>query len=150
MADVVSKEVRSRMMSGIRSKNTKPELAIRSGLHGLGFRFVLHDGRLAGTPDIVLPRHRAAIFVHGCFWHGHDCSLFKWPATRQEFWQAKIHRNKRVDAAAKDAILTSGWRCAVVWECALKGSRKRGLEAVLRTCADWIQSDRRQLELRER
>jgi DNA mismatch endonuclease (patch repair protein) len=150
MADVVSQEKRSRMMSGIRSKHTKPELLIRKGLHGLGFRFVLHDRRLAGTPDIVLPRYNAAIFVHGCFWHGHDCSLFKWPETRPEFWRPKIERNKRLDAEAEEAILASGWKCAVVWECALRGARKLGLHAVLQICAQWIQSDVARLELRER
>lgn len=136
-------------MSGIRSKNTKPELVIRRGLHALGFRFVLHDDRLAGTPDIVLPKHRAVILVHGCFWHGHGCSLFKWPATRQEFWRTKIERNKHLDAAAEEAILAAGWRCAVVWECALKGTRKLGLDAVLKRCAQWIDSDEPRLELRE-
>jgi DNA mismatch endonuclease (patch repair protein) len=149
MADIVSKEARSRMMSGIRSKNTKPELVIRKGLHALGFRFVLHDRRLAGTPDIVLPKYRAAIFVHGCFWHGHDCSLFRWPATRQEFWRPKIERNKRLDEAAESAILVAGWRCAVIWECALRGTQKLGLDAVLKCCAQWIQSDEPGLQLRE-
>ena len=80
MADIVAPEVRSRMMSGIRSKNTGPELAVRRGLHKLGFRFRIHDKRLEGSPDIVLPKWRAVIFVHGCFWHGHDCHLFRLPS----------------------------------------------------------------------
>lgn len=149
MADIVPPEIRSRMMASIRGKNTQPERLIRRGLHALGFRFLLHDKRMPGKPDIVLPKYAAVIFVHGCFWHGHDCSLFKWPATRQEFWQPKIERNKHLDAAAEEAILAARWRCAVVWECALRGSRKLGLDAVLRRCADWIQSDEARLELRE-
>lgn len=150
MADVVTPAVRSRMMSGIRSKNTKPELVLRKRLHALGFRFRIHDGRLPGKPDIVLPRYRAAIFVHGCFWHGHDCSLFKWPSTRKEFWQSKIQRNQQLDSAAETNLLEAGWRCALVWECALKGTRKLGLASVLEECAEWIKSDQYRLELRER
>lgn len=86
MADIVSSATRSRMMSGIRGRNTKPEIVIRSLLHRLGFRFRLHVRELPGNPDIVLPRHHAVVFVHGCFWHGHDCPLFKWPETRPDFW----------------------------------------------------------------
>jgi DNA mismatch endonuclease, patch repair protein len=150
MVDVVSTAVRSRMMSGIRSKNTKPEMALRQGLHALGFRFRLHDKRLPGTPDIVLPRYRAAIFVHGCFWHGHGCSLFKWPSTRVDFWRSKILRNKRLDDAAGAALLEAGWRCGVVWECALRGSRKLGLPVVLEESSRWIISNDLQLTLCER
>ena len=93
MADVVDRKTRSRMMSGIRGKNTRPELLIRKGLHARGFRFRLHDKRLPGKPDLVLPKYSAVIFVHGCFWHGHDCHLFKWPQSRREFWRKKITRN---------------------------------------------------------
>lgn len=149
MVDVVSAAVRSRMMSGIRSKNTKPEMALRRGLHALGFRFRLHDRRLPGKPDIVLPRYRAAIFVHGCFWHGHNCSLFKWPSTRIEFWEPKILRNRRLDSAAEVSLIGAGWRCGVVWECALKGRRKVGLPCVLERCAEWLRSGSEQLEIRE-
>lgn len=89
MSDKVSSEVRKRMMSNIRSKNTKPELILRKGLHQLGFRFRLHHRQLPGKPDMVFPKYRAVIFDHGCFWHGHQCHLFKWPATREEFWYQK-------------------------------------------------------------
>jgi DNA mismatch endonuclease, patch repair protein len=147
MADIVSREVRSRMMSGIKGKNTKPELLIRKGLHRLGFRFRLHDKSLPGKPDIVLPRHRAVVFVHGCFWHGHDCHLFKWPATRMRFWQSKILRNKQLDLMAETSLLAAGWRCAVVWECALKGRHKLSLPLVIERCADWIRSGSNRLEL---
>jgi DNA mismatch endonuclease (patch repair protein) len=136
------------MMSGIRGTNTKPELLLRKGLHARGFRFRLHDRALPGKPDIVLPRYRAVIFAHGCFWHGHDCHLFKWPSTRPEFWQAKIDRNRAVDARAEAALAEAGWRRAIVWECALKGRTCLLPEDVISTCADWLKSDRQRLEIR--
>jgi len=148
MVDIVTAEVRSRMMSGIRGSNTKPELLLRKGLHALGFRFRLHDRSLPGKPDIVLPRYKAVIFAHGCFWHGHDCHLFKWPSTRPEFWQAKIARNRAVDERTEAALSEAGWRQAIVWECALKGKTRLPLEEVLLACAEWLKSDRPRLEIR--
>lgn len=137
MADVVDPATRSRMMSGIRGKNTKPELLIRTALHRHGFRYRLHCG-LPGKPDICLPRYRAVIFVHGCFWHGHNCHLFKWPATRPEFWRRKIQRNREVDRAALERLLADGWRVGTVWECALKGRNRWPLDEVIKQCADWL------------
>lgn len=148
MADIVPAEVRSRMMAGIRGTNTKPELLLRQGLHALGFRFRLHDRALPGRPDIVLPRYRAIIFAHGCFWHGHDCHLFKWPSSRPEFWQAKIDRNRAVDARAEAALAEAGWRQAVIWECALKGRTRLPFEEVITACAEWLRSGRPHLEIR--
>lgn len=148
MADIVTAEVRSRMMSGIRGTNTKPELLLRKGLHALGFRFRLHDRSLPGKPDIVLPRYNAVIFAHGCFWHGHDCHLFKLPSTRPEFWQAKIVRNRAVDERTEAALTELGWRQAVVWECALKGKTRLPLEDVIQSCAEWLRSDQPRLEIR--
>ncbi|NIJ20737.1 DNA mismatch endonuclease (patch repair protein) [Sphingomonas naasensis] len=148
MADIVSAAVRSRMMAGIKGKNTNPELLLRKGLHARGFRFRLHDSALPGKPDIVLPRHRAVIFAHGCFWHGHDCHLFKWPTTREDFWRAKIARNQEVDAKAEAALLKTDWRYALVWECALKGRTRLPIEEVLEQLADWIPSDLPRLEVR--
>lgn len=139
MADVVSVAVRSRMMSGIRGKNTKPELIIRRGLHAKGFRYLLHDKRLPGKPDLVFPRYRAVIFVHGCFWHGHDCHLFKWPKTRKEFWRKKIERNKEVDENALAVLAKSGWRYCIVWECALKGRTRLVGDDVIRSIARWLE-----------
>jgi DNA mismatch endonuclease (patch repair protein) len=138
MADVVSVAVRSRMMAGIRGKNTKPELIIRRGLHARGFRFLLHDTRLPGKPDLVFPKYRAVIFVNGCFWHGHDCHLFKWPKTRKDFWRKKIERNREVDENATAALKKSGWRSCVVWECALKGRTQLGREDAIRSIAKWL------------
>lgn len=136
------------MMSGIRGTNTKPELLLRKGLHKRGFRFRLHDRALPGKPDIVLPRYRAVIFAHGCFWHGHDCHLFKWPSTRPEFWQTKIARNQAVDARSEAALAEAGWRQAIIWECALKGRSRLLPEDVLSACEAWLKSDRRRIEIR--
>ena len=138
MVDVVDPETRSRMMSGIRGKNTKPELLIRKGLHARGFRFCLHDKRLPGKPDLVLPEFNTVIFVHGCFWHGHDCHLFKWPKTRRAFWRKKILRNKEKDAESYAYLKKDGWYILTIWECALKGRTRRPLEQVLDSAADWL------------
>lgn len=150
MADVVSAAVRSRMMAGIKGKNTNPELLLRKGLHARGFRFRLHDKALPGKPDIVLPRYRAVVLAHGCFWHGHDCHLFKWPKTREEFWRAKIARNQELDAKAEATLAKTGWRYAVIWECALKGRVRLPIEEVLASCAEWIRSEIPRLEIRGR
>ena len=133
MVDLVTPEVRSRMMSGIRSKDTKPEWIVRRALHARGFRYRLHARDLPGHPDIVLPKHRAVIFVHGCFWHGHDCPLFRWPKTRPEFWLDKIGRNQANDKKHQAALQSLGWRVAIVWECALRSRLDVG--AML---AEWI------------
>lgn len=148
MADVVSREVRSRMMSGIRGKNTKPELLVRKGLHRLGFRYRLHVKSLPGKPDLVFPRFRAVIFVHGCFWHGHDCHLFKWPQTRREFWKAKIERNSAVDRAATLALRDKGWRDGVIWECAIKGRHRLPFETVIQRSIDWLESAEPSIDIR--
>lgn len=129
------------MMSGIRGKNTAPELTIRKGLHRLGYRYRLHDRRLAGTPDLVFPSRRAVIFVHGCFWHGHDCHLFKWPASRKRFWKDKIGRNIARDRESVSELLRQNWRVLEVWECALKGRMKRAEAEVLDSVARWLASD---------
>ena len=148
MADIVDKETRSRMMSGIRSVNTKPEHQIRQMLHGAGFRFRLHVKDLPGKPDIVLPKYKAVIFVNGCFWHGHNCHLFKLPATRREFWENKIARNAINDAVAIEKLLKAGWRIASVWECALRGRDKLKSDVILSRLAVWLQNHTDSFELR--
>ena len=121
MTDIVNNQTRSRMMSGIRGKNTKPELALRRSLHVLGFRYRLHAKGIPGKPDIVMPKYRAVIFVHGCFWHRHaSCRYATVPATRPEFWTAKFAANVVRDAAVQPALREAGWRIATVWECALR------------------------------
>lgn len=135
-------------MSGIRGTNTRPELLVRKGLHARGFRYRLHDRHLPGRPDLVFPRYRAVIFVHGCFWHGHDCHLFKWPSTRREFWRRKIEGNREVDALAVKRLRDGDWRVGVVWECALKGKTRLPGDVSTARCANWLCSDRRSLVVR--
>ncbi|WP_379655037.1 very short patch repair endonuclease [Pseudoxanthomonas sp. UC19_8] len=130
-------------MSGIRGKNTRPEWIVRRALHARGFRYRLHVRDLPGRPDIVLPKHRAVIFVHGCFWHGHDCPLFRWPKTRPEFWQAKINRNRANDTKHQSELRADGWRVGIVWECALRQYVDVGV-----ILAEWIDSDRVACEIR--
>ncbi len=127
------------MMAGIKGKDTAPEIAIRKDLHRRGFRYRLHAKDLPGKPDIVLPRHRAVVFVHGCFWHGHDCPLFKLPSTRPEFWKAKIGRNRENDAKAKSALLAAGWRVATIWECAIR--KKNQAASAADALEQWILHD---------
>lgn len=137
MADVVDVETRSRMMSGIRAKNTKPELLLRSMLHRQGFRFRLHARNLPGTPDIVLAKFGAVIFVHGCFWHGHGCPVFKWPKTREAFWREKISRNQSNDRKAVEALIAAGWRVAVIWECTLR-KRPEEIATLVHCLGNWL------------
>lgn len=121
MADVVDKATRSRMMSGIKGKNTKPEMVVRQGLHRAGFRFRLHARELPGKPDLILPKWRAAIFVHGCFWHRHSgCRFATTPATRPDFWSQKFRENVLRDQRNQAALDNQGWRVAIVWECDLR------------------------------
>ncbi|WP_428669697.1 very short patch repair endonuclease [Reyranella sp.] len=150
MADVVSPMVRSQMMAGIRGKHTKPELQIRSALHSRGFRYRLHSKNLPGRPDIVLPKWQAVIFVHGCFWHGHHCHLYKLPSTRPRFWRNKIEGNKIVDCRASTALAEAGWRIALIWECALKGRTKLPFDDVMEQCVNWLEGGTRRLEIQGR
>ena len=138
MVDVLTPEQRRLNMSRIRGRDTKPEMILRRGLHALGLRFRLHRKDLPGRPDLVFPRYRAVIQVHGCFWHGHDCPMFKWPATRAEFWKEKIVGNRRRDRASLGALHESGWRVLVVWECALRGPRRRSVRDVLSRCEVFV------------
>lgn len=146
-ADVVTPEARSRMMAGIRGKNTRPELMIRSALHRAGFRFRLHRASLPGKPDLVLPRYRAAIFVHGCFWHGHGCHLFRWPTTREAFWREKIGRNIARDSQQMADLAGAGWRVAVIRECSLKGKTRLPFPDIVEALGLWLKSDEKALEI---
>lgn len=130
MVDRLTPDQRRLNMSRVRAKDTRPEMTVRRLLHSLGFRFRLHRRDLPGRPDIVLPRYRAAIFVHGCFWHGHDCSLFRMPATRTEFWAAKIAANRRRDGDAVSGLRDAGWRSLLIWECALRGRGRLSAETL--------------------
>jgi DNA mismatch endonuclease (patch repair protein) len=135
------------MMAGIKDRGTQPELILRSALHRRGFRFRLHERSLPGTPDLVFPKHRAVIFAHGCFWHAHQCHLFKWPSSREQFWREKIEGNRRRDSATISSLLESGWRVAVVWECALKGKHRLQLADLVERCETWLRSNDAVLEI---
>lgn len=125
MADVHSKEVRSYNMSRIKGKNTKPELLVRKYLFRHGFRYRLHDKRFPGNPDIIFPKYKTIIFVHGCFWHGHrNCKYFVLPKTNSDWWALKIERNASNDLIAVRKLKEAGWNIIVVWECELKSTFK--------------------------
>jgi DNA mismatch endonuclease (patch repair protein) len=136
------------MMSGIRGSNTKPELVLRSGLHRRGLRYRLHDKKLPGKPDMVFPKFHAVIFVDGCFWHGHDCHLFRWPQSRTEFWKNKIKGNIARDVANNEKLRAQGWRVCHVWECALKGKNRLPAEKIIDRCAKWLSGSRAEMEIR--
>jgi len=124
MADVHSKETRSYNMSQIKGKDTKPELIVRKFLFANGFRYRLHDKKLSGKPDIVLPRFKTIIFIHGCFWHGHtNCKYFVMPKTRTNFWKAKILGNKNKDIINTRTLKKNGWKVLTIWECQLKRNK---------------------------
>ncbi len=150
MVDVVDKKTRSRMMAGIRSRNTKPERVIRSLLHGKGYRFRLHCAHVPGRPDLVLPKYQIAIHVHGCFWHGHDCVLYRLPASRSAFWKEKIRKNRSRDRKVLAATLAMGWRHLTIWECAFRGPGKLGLEQAIERACRWIGGSKRFKVIRSR
>lgn len=148
MTDIVSPEKRSIMMSGIRSKNTGLEVLLRSGLHRAGFRFRLHVKGMPGTPDIILPRHGAVVQANGCFWHGHDCALFKMPATNRDRWAEKIAGNRERDERNLKLLLGEGWRVLDVWECALRGPGSMATSELIDRVCSWVESGPASLELR--
>jgi len=130
------------MMAGIRSKNTKPELLMRKALHRLGFRYRLHDHKLPGKPDLVFPKYGSVLFVNGCFWHGHDCHLFKMPKTRTDFWRNKIETNRRRDATVRAQLDRLGIRHRTIWECDLKNRDIDHIDRIVHDCANWIEQGR--------
>lgn len=139
MVDVVSPTDRSRMMAGIKGKNSQPELLVRRLLFASGYRFRLHRRDLPGTPDITMPGRKIAIFVHGCFWHLHQgCRYAKMPATHPDFWKAKLEANVERDRRAVEKLKALGWRVLCVWECAMRDAKMAtGLQV---TMSSWIES----------
>ncbi|GAB2828494.1 very short patch repair endonuclease [Ferruginibacter profundus] len=133
MADVHDKKTRSYNMSRIKGKDTKPEMLVRRFLHAHGFRYKLHDKKLPGKPDIVLPKYKTVIFVHGCFWHGHEgCKYYVVPKTRTEWWRNKINKNKLKDHIAMQTLRLEGWMVLEIWECELKNSKSETtLDAII-------------------
>ena len=144
MADRLSKEERSELMSHIRSVNTKPEVALRRALWRRGFRYRVNVKNLPGSPDIVLPKHRTVVFVHGCFWHGHEgCKEYTVPKTNTEFWVKKIRRNQERDLKVQHELASMGWHCITVWECELKPNiREKTLESLAYTLNKIFLQDR--------
>ena len=139
MVDVLTAAQRRLNMSRIRNADTAPELLIRHELHKRGYRLRLHRKDLPGRPDLTLPKYKSVILIHGCFWHGHECPMFKVPATRQEFWAAKVRKNRERDAFVLSSLAAMGMRTLVLWECAVKGPRRKTLEAVLKEVAAWLE-----------
>lgn len=150
MTDVHDRATRSRNMAAIRSVNTRPEIAIRGALHRAGLRYRLHKRGLPGRPDIVLPKYRAAVFIHGCFFHGHGCATFRWPKTRVSFWRDKIEGNRSRDQRNEQRLLEGGWRVAVIWECAARGAASVTPADIAGHIVNWLQSSNQRLELPRR
>lgn len=137
MPEKISPETRSKMMASIHSRDTTPELLVRHHLHAKGFRYRVSPAGLPGRPDVVMPKWKVAVFVHGCFWHGHEsCRYFRLPATRREFWVKKIVSNKSRDRAVTEQLLRDGWRVVEVWECALRDAPEVTLRKVVRFVKD--------------
>lgn len=139
--DIVDKSTRSRMMSGIRSKDTKPEILIRHALHAIGFRYSKNSSQLSGKPDIYLKKHHAVIFIHGCFWHGHNCDQFKIPKTRRSFWLNKINANRVRDKKVLKNLKKQGLRTCIIWECCIRGKKSRNINLLINRISKWIYSD---------
>jgi DNA mismatch endonuclease, patch repair protein len=138
VTDVVDAATRSRMMAGIQGKNTKPELAVRSNLHRLGLRFTLGGHQLPGRPDLVFPRYETVVFVHGCFWHAHNCSCFRLPSSNSDFWQQKLQGNVVRDKQRIRELHALGWRTVVIWECAVRLATKQLTTEPYMSARDWI------------
>lgn len=141
MVDIVSKAKRSRMMSGIRGKDTKPEVVLRKSLFNKGLRYRKNYAGVPGKPDIYFPRLRVAVFVHGCFWHGHaDCHLAHLPKSNTSFWRCKIAKNLDRDTAVQKILFKEGVRFLIVWECAIKGKQRIDLEVLATTVENWVRN----------
>lgn len=147
MPDKISKETRSKIMAAIKGRNTKPEMIVRQGLFRRGYRYKLYSNSLAGKPDLVFPKYGAVIFINGCFWHGHKCSLFQEPQTNQLYWKTKISANKKRDAKAIKALLCDEWRVLVLWECALYRKQSAEIEIVLDEIEKWLHSSNVKLSI---
>lgn len=139
MVDKVSTEQRSKNMSRIRGRNTRLELVIRKGLHGRGFRYRLHAPTLPGKPDMMFPKSKTVIFINGCFWHGHDCALFREPKTNVEFWRQKISKNRENDRKNIKSLQASGWRVLTIWECSIRNNKKN-IDKIIDDIVAWLNS----------
>lgn len=142
MADVLTPAQRRLNMSRIRGRDTRPELLLRKALHAHGLRYRLNVRTLPGRPDLVFPAARAIVFMHGCFWHRHECDRFRWPDTRRDFWAGKLTRNAERDTRALNELNALGWRTLVVWECALTGPGRFDIGRVAELAAHFVRSHR--------
>ena len=140
MTDNISPEKRSEVMSRVRSKDTTPELLIRKGLHAQGFRYRLHAKDMPGKPDLVFPRYKSVILIHGCFWHGHSCHLYRFPKSNTDYWKRKIARNITRDVTNRQLLYDKGWRVLIIWECAIKGRERLEFKNVVELAAAWLRS----------
>ena len=143
VTDVLTAEQRRFNMSSIRSKNTKPEKVLRSLLHAKGLRFRLHGKHLPGKPDLILPKYETVIFVHGCFWHGHECHLGRLPKSKHDYWLPKIAATRERDERGQQALAALKWRSILVWECALRGKARMDSEAIFKTIFRRLKSKNR-------
>jgi DNA mismatch endonuclease, patch repair protein len=145
--DTVSSEVRSKIMASVGQKNTGAEILLRNALHRLGLRYKLHDRALPGSPDLVFPRFKAVVFVHGCYWHSHGCYRSTVPKTRKEFWTSKFAANKTRDAKKTAELLKRGWRVLTVWECTLNGKLAKPTGSLAKRVETWLNSGKRAGEI---
>ena len=134
-------------MSAIRSKHTCPELVVRRGLYGMGLRYRLHFTNLPGTPDLFISKYNVAVFVHGCFWHGHTCHLFKWPSSRADFWREKIEGNQARDRNNFAALKKAGLRVLTIWECSVRGKYRREHDELFGVISDWLESGQPDMQI---
>lgn len=140
--DTVDKATRSKIMSSVGQKDTVPEMTLRRALHRLGYRYRLHDRKLPGSPDIVFPKYKAVIFVHGCYWHRHECHLSTTPKSRETFWNEKFEANQARDKRNIQELTAAGWRVLIVWQCSLKGKAEIGIDEVIFRATAWMTSDK--------
>jgi DNA mismatch endonuclease (patch repair protein) len=151
MADIVNASTRSMMMSRVRGKDTRQEVEIRKRLFSLGFRYRLNDNKLPGKPDLVLPRYKAVILIHGCYWHAHDCYLFQLPATNKAFWKKKLLGNRQRDEANIEKLNKLGWRILIIWDCASRvvgRNRAAEFDRIATQAAKWLRSGRGNSEIK--
>lgn len=136
-------------MSGIRNRNTKPEILIRKGLFKSGYRYRINDRKIFGKPDIVLRKYNAVIFIHGCFWHGHiGCPNFRIPSSNEKFWTDKIDTNRKRDAEVLNYLHANGWRICIIWECSIRGKEQLSkINNTIKSVSDWLLSDSIWLEI---
>ncbi len=148
MADVFDPIKRRSIMASIRAKDTQPEMRVRKALHRKGYRYRVHVKDLPGCPDLVLRKYNAAIFINGCFWHGHDCHLFRMPSSNIDYWETKISNNRNRDQLNRKLLLELDWRVLTVWECSLKGKEKMQLDSLIISIEDWLKGSSQSAEIR--